>query len=53
MFDKFYLSFQIFKPIAALVFSVAYYAFLEFMEKTENQTIIDLPNEVLLAVESK
>jgi hypothetical protein len=36
MFDKFYLSFQIFKPLSALVFSLAHYAFLKFMEKSEN-----------------
>lgn len=36
MFDKFYLSFQIFKPLSAIVFSLAHYAFLKFMEKTEN-----------------
>lgn len=36
MFDKFYLSFQIFKPLSALVFSLAHFAFLKFMEKAEN-----------------
>ncbi len=36
MFDKFYLSFQIFKPISALVFSLAHYAFLMFMVEEKN-----------------
>ncbi len=36
MFDKFYLSFQIFKPISALVFSLAHYAFLMFMVEAKN-----------------
>jgi YhhN family len=36
MFDKFYLSFQIFKPLSALVFSLAHFAFLKFMEEAEN-----------------
>ena len=36
MFDKFYLSFQIFKPLSALVFSLGHFAFLKFMEEAEN-----------------
>ncbi len=36
MFDKFYLSFQIFKPISALIFSLAHYAFLMFMVEAKN-----------------
>ena len=36
MFDNFYLSFQIFKPLSALVFSLAHFAFLKFMEEADN-----------------
>ena len=36
MFDKFSLSFQIFKPLSALVFSLGHFAFLKFMEEAEN-----------------
>jgi hypothetical protein len=36
MFDKFYLSFQIFKPLSVFVFSMAHFCFLKFMEEAEN-----------------
>jgi hypothetical protein len=36
MFDKFYLSFQIFKPLSAFVFSLAHYAFYMFLKESNN-----------------
>ncbi len=36
MFENFYLSFQIFKPLSALVFAVAHYTFFKFMETSKN-----------------
>jgi len=35
MFDKFYLSFAIFKPLSAFVFSIAHYTFYKFMQESE------------------
>lgn len=36
LFDNFYLSFTIFKPISALVFTLSHYAFYCFMMEAEN-----------------
>lgn len=36
MFENFYISFYIFKPLSALVFSLAQYAFLKFIIESKN-----------------
>jgi hypothetical protein len=36
MLENFYISFHIFKPLSALVFSVAHYAFLKFLIEAKN-----------------
>jgi len=43
LFENFYLSNSAFKPLSALVFSTAHFAFFKFMIEAENQTTIDLP----------
>jgi len=43
LFENFYLSNSAFKPLSALVFSTAHFAFFKFMIESENQTTIDLP----------
>jgi hypothetical protein len=43
MVENFYISNQVFKPLSALVFALAHYAFYKFVIESENQTTIDLP----------
>lgn len=43
MVENFYLSNPVFKPLSALVFSLAHYAFYLFVYEAEHQTKIDLP----------
>ncbi len=43
MVENFYLSNEVFKPLSAVVFALAHYAFYLFVIETENQTTIDLP----------
>lgn len=43
MVENFYISNQAFKPLSALVFALAHYAFYKFVIESENQTTIDLP----------
>jgi hypothetical protein len=41
--ENFYISNEVFKPLSAVVFSLAHYAFYLFVRESENQTTIDLP----------
>ncbi len=43
MFENFYLPNAVFKPLSALIFTMAHYAFYKFMYESEYYTTIDLP----------
>ena len=43
MVENFYISNAVFKPLSALIFAMAHYAFYKFMYESENYTTIDIP----------
>ena len=43
MVENFYLPNSVFKPLSAMIFAMAHYAFYKFMYESENQTTIDFP----------
>jgi uncharacterized membrane protein YhhN len=43
MVENFYLANAVFKPLSALIFAMAHYAFYKFMHESENHTTIDFP----------
>ncbi|WP_309641601.1 lysoplasmalogenase family protein [Flavobacterium sp.] len=43
MVENFYIPNEVFKPLSAVVFSLAHYAFYLFVIESENHTTIDLP----------
>lgn len=43
MFENFYISNVVFKPLSAFIFAMAHYAFYKFMYESENYTTIDFP----------